>query len=100
MRALKTHRNQVLRELGIDGTLSAVAEDNLASLISTYDATVWKVEGLEYRRIVVLRSVRHDADARARLEARLAERSTQGRPAPRWTTAAPPVTARRPPLVG
>jgi hypothetical protein len=81
MRSLRGYRNQVLRELGVAGTVSAVAEDNLASLVSTYDANVRKVEGLEYRRILVLRSVRRDADVRARLEALLAARPAHRRPA-------------------
>ena len=75
MRTLRTFRNATLRELGIRGTLSVVAEDNLASLVSTYDATVWKVEGVDYRRVGLMRSVRWHADARPRLHLRLGSRA-------------------------
>ena len=74
MRTLKAYRNATLRELGITGTVSAVSEDNLAALAATYDATVWKVEGIESRRVGLARSVRWNADARPRLHLRLGVR--------------------------
>jgi GNAT superfamily N-acetyltransferase len=67
-RALRAYRNAALREIGVRGTLSAVSEDNVASLVATYDATVSRVEGLAYRRVLFHRRVRHHGDARARLE--------------------------------
>jgi hypothetical protein len=74
MRTLHAYRNAALRELGIGGVVQAVNEDHVGSLAAAYDDTVWKVEGVEYRRVGLMRSVRWHADARPRLHLRLGTR--------------------------
>jgi hypothetical protein len=73
-RMLRSHRNHVMRELGFRGTVSAVAEDNIASLVASYEQTTWKVTGLDYRRVLLARRIRVDSDARLRLTRLLAAR--------------------------
>ncbi len=69
IRTLRVCRNAVLGDLlGFRGTVSAVAEDNGASLAASYDSLTWKVEGFDYRRVLTSRHVRVDRDARERLE--------------------------------
>jgi hypothetical protein len=68
MRTLKAYRNQRLHEMGYEGTVSGVAEDNVASLVSTYDGNVVTVAGMDYRRRLVRRSIAFEIDARPRLE--------------------------------
>ena len=71
VRALQARRSAVLAQLGFCGTVSAVAEDRPALLAATYDSLTWRVEGLDYRRVLLFRSVTIEGDARDRLEQRL-----------------------------
>lgn len=68
MRSLRVYRNTMLREWGFRATVSGVAENNAASLVSTYDGVVQRVDGLDYRRILCVRSIRLETDVRAKLE--------------------------------
>jgi len=72
-RILRVHRNAALRARGVRGTLSAVSEDNVPSLISSYDGNVSRIEGLHYTRVLIYRHVGHYADARARLDGVIAK---------------------------
>jgi hypothetical protein len=71
IRALRAYRSAVLSQLGFCGSVSAVAEDRHASLAATYDRLTWKVEGLDYRRVLLFRRTAIERDARARLEEQL-----------------------------
>jgi len=83
MRTLKSYRNERLGDAGYAATLSAVAEDNVASLVGTYDGNVLTVAGLDYRRRLLRRSIGFEIDARAKLEGLLrAVTSSGSRPRP------------------
>ena len=96
MRTLKAYRNQRMQEMGYEGTVSGVAEDNVASLVSTYDGNVVTVAGMDYRRRLVRRSIAFEIDARPRLERLLgAVTSSASRSLPtEWAAADGPGRAR------
>jgi len=68
-RTVRAYRNAAMRALGVRRTLSATAEDNVASLVAGYDGAMSKVDGLAYRRVLCFRHVRYHEDVRARLDA-------------------------------
>ena len=73
IKALRAHRDSVMGPLGLCGTVTAVAENRPALLAATYDKLTWKVDGLDYHRVLTFGWTGVDRSVEARLEARLRE---------------------------
>jgi len=71
IRALHAKRNATMAALGLCGTVTAVPVDRPALLAATYDALTWKVESLDYRRVLVFGRTHIEPDVLERLEHRL-----------------------------